>query len=108
MFHIFLNTPRPPLSTATYTLFPHRTLLRSARGGLDLSRHHARARRRHFTPPPGAARSRTGRLLPPLLLQSARSLSRRSRDRAGRSGRLVRGRREIGRASCRERVCPYV
>src|SRR3546814_15377983 len=77
---LFLMIRRPPRSTRTDTLFPYTTLFRSVQ-------------QRDADRRPEPRRRRRGR---------ERDTARERRAR--RTGR----RHEIGRASCRERVCQYV
>src|SRR3546814_17820509 len=100
-FVFFLMILRPPVSTLTDTLFPSTTLFRSyllGRGGTGGQRQSGR-RRRQYTgelhadlPPFGCE---CFRLNPEIIVQSIHA-----------GFELVVG--EIGRASCRERVCQYV
>src|SRR3546814_12798280 len=97
---------RPPRSTRTDTRFPYTTLFRSTalppwqgRGegrALRTAREPRRepARLPHACEPPRHALC-VGRPTPPWLWHRP-------------SDRLLPPRREIGRASCRERVCQYV
>src|SRR3546814_10961560 len=119
---------RPPRSTRTYTLVPYTTLCRSPVS--HLTRGHTGQIAATATPPSGALRA-TIRVLTCHLLRpgggiSARTLpclpaakgvshdriSRRPADRRQPVPRTLRAARrarlQIGRASCRERVCPYV
>src|SRR3546814_13376473 len=100
---------RPPRSTRTDTLFPYTTLFRSVDA--------------HAT---GRQRIREAQLDAPVEAQHLGLAGRREavegvevaerrRDGEAEVGRIglrlgnrgVGGRHEIGRASCRERVCPY-
>src|SRR3546814_12640500 len=99
MFY-FLMIRRPPRSTRTDTLFPYTTLFRSARlpaARALVARHQQRERRMLGV----------GEIAPADLEQT-------DAVRAAVLVALCRGeqageqRREIGRASCRERVCQYV
>src|SRR3546814_18381527 len=94
---------RPPRSTRTDTLFPYTTLFRSAGSAICID-----TRR-----PP----IRLGPPLPPETLLPLRLAPQHVelfvRAQAHRVGEAVRHREErryaeIGRASCRERVCQYV
>src|SRR3546814_17435205 len=90
----FLMIRRPPRSTRTDTLFPYTTLFRSG-GGLPRGRDPRAARPvrgRHEVPYASGAAGDRGSLSPPRRVAGPR------RDRDG----------QIGRASCRERVCQYV
>src|SRR3546814_11179809 len=95
----FLMIRRPPRSTRTDTLFPYTTLFRSSSGWLGLV-----ARRESGSPQTLSA-----------VLQS--DAPGRTGGDGGRHARLLYAdgirdgralRHEIGRASCRERVCQYV
>src|SRR3546814_14553614 len=94
---ILLMIRRPPRSTRTDTLFPYTTLFRSSARGLMAS--------------PGAAGSiRLDKLLWYLRFARSRSIAQ-AMVAAGHirlDGRRVTRASEIGRASCRERVCQYV
>src|SRR3546814_21127305 len=103
----FLMIRRPPRSTRTDTLFPYTTLFRSLRPrgwrgtvlrgsrrraffrDRDETRRRGPVSRNRFAPWPDATQSQ------PLVRPSFPVLGRARR-------------RKIGRASCRERVCPYV
>src|SRR3546814_15208641 len=89
---------RPPRSTRTDTLFPYTTLFRSPADreclvDREIYARRARAVRR------GARSARLGRPSAPRRPPPAYP---------DRGGAARQGSREIGRASCRERVCPYV
>src|SRR3546814_11114732 len=105
----FLMIRRPPRSTRTDTLFPYTTLFRSpeaappgAAGARPLHEQRLPVR---FPDPRGEAPQRRGGDLrnPP----GEPDGPRRRRGLHGRIQYLLRG-AEIGRASCRERVCQYV
>src|SRR3546814_20576834 len=101
-----LMTRRPPRSTRTDTLFPYTTLFRS---------HHAADEA--IEQAPGALRCEQWRQ-PPGAVAEAVEPQRRGEHGAEREGEpLVAGvargdateqHHELGRASCRERVCQYV
>src|SRR3546814_18094974 len=100
---------RPPRSTRTDTLFPYTTLFRSRIRVADTvdPRGRRRAAAEERTPPEGTARYRRDRRAP------APARSRRARSRAARLCATAlhaadRAAGQIGRASCRERVCQYV
>src|SRR3546814_14194851 len=103
---------RPPISTLTDTLFPYTTLFRSAGGRTPCVRTRL---------PPRSRRSSSAVSVDPRFGQRlAGRPDAGDRDRDPRSdGRLaekphhrteafVEVDEEIGRASCRERVCQYV
>src|SRR3546814_12205162 len=112
---------RPPRSTRTDTLFPYTTLFRSEVGGCD--------------PDPGGCSGECafrfadigpatdeggavadGQRLPDCrdngaFIELCRIISRRPAEQDGeavKSSLTAAFKRGIGRASCRERVCPYV
>src|SRR3546814_18385088 len=97
----FLMIRRPPISTRTDTLFPYTTLFRSARSLAE-----AAAQARDCDPVVGGG------------LRAALEEMRLSADalhdpeglkeRVASSLERIDAAREIGRASCRERVCQYV
>src|SRR3546814_19075475 len=91
----FVMIRRPPRSTRTDTLFPYTTLFRSPVDAPARRQRGAGARRRGCRP--GAA------------VAGGRRRPRRRADplRAGLRA-PEEGPPEIGRASCRERVCQYV
>src|SRR3546814_18749385 len=97
---------RPPRSTRTHTLFPYTTLFRSA---VLPARPPDRARRPEAHAGGSAGARRRGAARGALLfLRGARAPPLRTAvRRAAVDPRDFRG-YEIGRASCRERVCPYV
>src|SRR3546814_14454049 len=104
---------RPPRSTRTDTLFPYTTLFRSradihavlslALGTRDPSQHHGAPRqawhRRHLDDDgPGISGGvALAAVRVPAVAQSSRAVRARTAVRV-----------QIGRASCRERVCQYV
>src|SRR3546814_12244782 len=102
----FLTIHLPPRSTRTDSLFPYTTLCRSRLG------HAGNGLRRRVGEQHDLVRDEP--LIPPV----ARLLERPRPDPAGIDDRLHGGGRrraaalpaahEIGRASCRERVCQYV
>src|SRR3546814_17101301 len=103
----FLMIRRPPRSTRTDTLFPYTTLFRSGEG-----QRIAAARRRRSRHAVAAERARRLGLVHPRRHPSRQAASARAaalppalRDGAGG---LEGSDDEIGRASCRERVCQYV
>src|SRR3546814_13954844 len=105
-FFFFLLLRRPPRSTRTDTLFPYTTLFRSVAGRAICTK--APARTYTFARPAAYKTDGTARCA--------------RRDLAGAAGCIATGRtslhgdkqhgniagQEIGRASCRERVCQYV
>src|SRR3546814_16847672 len=108
-----LMIPRPPRSTRTDTLFPYTTLFRSSR------RHGDRPRSRARLALHGGGKSHRERPRQVALLGDGKA----ARDRQWQQDRQRRAaivRRiwlfeglsdralQIGRASCRERVCQYV
>src|SRR3546814_12759084 len=101
---------RPPSSTRTDTLFPYATLLRSVVVAEDL--HLDMARRRQAALQQDMLVAERGLGLAARRLQRfeeivlARHHSHALAAAAG--GSLDHQRVEIGRASCRERVCQYV
>src|SRR3546814_14419788 len=102
----------PPRSTRTATLFPYTTLVRSMLTFERYNRSHLHARRLHVDQEEGDAR---------LLLALCRC-THQAEDHVGILGEcgpglltidqimatLSYGAHQIGRASCRERVCQYV
>src|SRR3546814_15050166 len=107
---LFLMIRRPPRSTRTDTLFPYTTLFRSARITNRGRRHEGRRTMRSLSTPCRTTESGT--------VFDADGIGhpglRRLYDywSAGRAGRALPPRAivapvEIGRASCRERVCQY-
>src|SRR3546814_12571375 len=101
---------RPPRSTRTDTLFPYTTLFRSYQPHtekstlFDLGRRAGRARH-------GGSKSAIGYLSgAPPPAQSTEQVDLRVGDAGvGEGERCLRlGAGQIGRASCRERVCQYV
>src|SRR3546814_14313771 len=108
---------RPPRSTRTDTLFPYTTLFRSGRpalaGDLDemralqgtLAEQYAVVRQdRHWHAPDAGEAANQGGAVERLELVELRSVD----DAADHLVHIVRRAHEIGRASCRERVCQYV
>src|SRR3546814_13892630 len=110
---------RPPRSTRTDTLFPYTTLFRSFGGGRRRQRQKSF---RHVPPSRCRAASRESRRYASLGSHSRKQSAASRQDvpitaegklhsaliiREPRSS-LPQHRREIGRASCRERVCQYV
>src|SRR3546814_11054323 len=104
----FLMIRRPPRSTRTDTLFPYTTLFRSAAGraggegearspGAERGERLAAAQRRGQSVGHAAAP-----LQPVISIETG--FARRARGSMGG----VKAPPEIGRASCRGRVCPYV
>src|SRR3546814_14205314 len=87
LLFFFLMIRRPPRSTRTDTLFPYTTLFRSK-----------------IEPSPNASASAA-----PLQDTQAGHLRGRSASQCfGQGAETGTARKEIGRASCRERVCQYV
>src|SRR3546814_16363509 len=111
-FFFFLMIRRPPRSTRTDTLFPYTTLFRSGPGPVPAPVLVLRPSRGLHHDPAGLRHHQPCHL--DLLAQADLRLSRHGlrdgRDRLHRLPRLgaphVHG--QIGRASCRERVCQYV
>src|SRR3546814_15122401 len=97
-FFFFLMIRRPPRSTRTDTLFPYTTLFRSRNragpGGVDREHRAGLSEVDHQIAAAVVERDEAGVALSGLLAAVA---VRRQVDRL-----------EIGRASCRERVCKYV
>src|SRR3546814_16397615 len=105
LFFFVLMLRRPPRSTRTDTLFPYTTLFRSSLGSdrSDDHRHmHARFSRKHRH----RDRVRT-RGVSAAHAAGASQPSRFSDNLPVLRGEL-RSKAQIGRASCRERVCQYV
>src|SRR3546814_15079236 len=111
----FLMIRRPPRSTRTDTLFPYTTLFRSFT--FFSTRRNAPALAAFFfgSPPHSfflfprpfcSKRSLTGTDPAPILTPAARACAASSMRNQRRRNR--RPGHEIGRASCRERVCQYV
>src|SRR3546814_19493779 len=104
---------RPPRSTRTDTLFPYTTLFRSAGVRGDGKRLAKTVTGRWSTPgdPRGSTSGRGGRLRAILLGASpsaASDVAPRSRNATGGSTSISGSEQaKIGRASWRERVCPY-
>src|SRR3546814_14766840 len=109
---------RPPRSTRTDTLFPYTTLFRSI-----FAFSHASADVRFRISAPGGSSEVNGNLPGPKSCDAALSLHALDADlRSDRSGKvphqpvfvdrrqlsMVHRIPQIGRASCRERVCQYV
>src|SRR3546814_12110637 len=110
----FLMIRRPPRSTRTDTLFPYTTLFRSLHGGEPLRgigdpRQRA-ARRRYRLGDAIAPQPIGNRAVDVAAVENlARIDPRRDEDGAARAAELDRrAPGEIGRASCRERVCQDV
>src|SRR3546814_20596376 len=99
LFLFCLMLRRPPKSTRTYSLFPYTTLVRS-RASYICRR--ARGRDRD-SPSPSRSAGRSPRPSSP----GARSGSHHG-SRPHRRHAIWDARYQIGRASCRERVCQYV
>src|SRR3546814_13747698 len=101
---------RPPRSTRTDTLFPYTTLFRSLQRRRPAAvRDDRTADRRRLHP--GAAMSRGGYRLPPVdtvLVTVSPGETRAAALRDGAPWDLLIARDQIGRASCRERVCQSV
>src|SRR3546814_17078412 len=100
---------RPPRSTRTDTLFPYPTLFRSASGtgvaGPGVAGQEKRGAVKLWGSGTASARGARVTVSPCFAgFLQARNLFLRARDLYGG---LMRG-FEIGRASCRERVCQYV
>src|SRR3546814_12021414 len=106
---------RPPRSTRTDTLFPYTTLFRSFNVRYCVANAIVRksSRLEHFTneavtdPTVGALAARIETRLDPALMEGKfENASRATVAVHLKDGRVLRC--EIGRASCRERVCQYV
>src|SRR3546814_16486468 len=98
---------RPPGSTLTYTLFPYTPLFRSPHGWLYGKKEYGHLARALRTP------DKTVHCAPPRFLFSlTRELRHRHTRTSAAFPMLMVNRRvrdiEIGRASCRERVCQNV
>src|SRR3546814_17640117 len=104
---------RPPRSTRTYTLFPYTTLFRSLHGGAFIL---PAAPNAHLVMVAKLCRELEAdafipdyRLAPfnrfPAPLDDCENASRALLDRGYQASQIII---EIGRASCRERVCQYV
>src|SRR3546814_12851759 len=102
---------RPPRSTLTDTLFPYTTLFRSC--------HRARKGDQEMAPrledrPDRESQSRLARFIlrsQPLTCGQSSEMGPRFRGDDGMTDKLILPEdpvSEIGRASCRERVCQYV
>src|SRR3546814_17784789 len=111
MIFVYLMIRRPPRSTRTDTLFPYTTLVRSRAGARDdgaLRGFGRRGEDRAMT----AAKERIikghvgigPKVTGPALVAADNFSARYDLDRING----VFSRPEIGRASCRERVCQYV
>src|SRR3546814_12106403 len=108
---------RPPRSTRTDTLFPITTLVRSLRGcrakceaaaeQLGAVAHAAQARARRAAL---GLRNLRGVETMPIILDAQDQQHRRVLDDDARTacGAMANDVGQIGRASCRERVCQYV
>src|SRR3546814_15824233 len=102
---------RPPRSTRTDTLFPYTTLFRSGRHAFHQpegsSGHERRAEMDHLVhQDPAIIELRAGRLLADLQQHGAAAAAAHLAELD--AGAATHRRGEIGRASCRERVCQYV
>src|SRR3546814_11638926 len=99
----FLMIRRPPRSKRTDTLFPYTTLFRSSRARSACAPNAPNATPRK---PYSAPIVSHGFMQPPRRGSESRALAvLRS---AHRPSPAPGSRNQIGRASCRERVCPYV
>src|SRR3546814_11155129 len=106
---------RPPRSTRTDTLFPYTTLFRSRRTscfvlsritqGLNSVMAFLGRPRRHLVANPQADGER---LLAERLVALDDRIASKLLHRADQRGSALKLLQEIGRASCRERVCQYV
>src|SRR3546814_18892975 len=97
---------RPPMSTRTDTLFPYTTLFRSVHA-------RARAHREEVMEPDEIRQDRDDDRRVDHRRIAEQPLAREGRydlriDAEQRQDEHVDFRMEIGRAECRERVCPYV
>src|SRR3546814_18814102 len=105
---------RPPRSTRTDTLFPYTTLFRSptASRERDFSEvsYGCRAAVTQFHPYPGTPPARAQPCWWPCTAGRARRFAGACADLRERRGNfaVAMTQEEIGRASCRERVCQYV
>src|SRR3546814_20371474 len=115
---VFLRIRRPSISTLIYTLFPYTTLVRSrsAFERLVIGGHHIFGRRVN---PQISALSGQGSSLAGLVFVAPEAddlgISRHggcvpcfAHSETGFSHRFINSPHEIGRASCRERVCQSV
>src|SRR3546814_12941636 len=99
---------RPPRSTRTDTLFPYTTLFRYARAVIGEAQVATAPRlgevgeRQRFLGHPAVFGERHPRIIPCPLAQQRQPPGGRDREVLAVAGD------EIGRASCRERVCQYV
>src|SRR3546814_15430012 len=108
MFCFFLMIRRPPRSTRTDTLFPYTTLFRSESQFAQNADSHAGARGL-MQLMPGTAQEQAGKL--GMTYMSADLIDSPSYNIQlgnGYFARMMDYFGEIGRASCRERVCQYV
>src|SRR3546814_12546277 len=103
---------RPSMSNRTDTLFPNTTLFRSVRymmTGRDIEEQGlARRPSRNENDPVRTARKRIGERLAHCTIYEARPAAERQAHDGDRAVEAFRDFCEIGRASCRERVCQYV
>src|SRR3546814_12713681 len=97
--------PRPPRSTRTYTLFPYTTLFRALvkAGCAVLGDMLQEAGQFGILYPRADRLGRTRRIV--IMRANGGKVAQRDFHLLQT---LVERRRELGRASCRERVCPYV
>src|SRR3546814_18164628 len=100
----FLMIRRPPRSTRTDTLFPYTTLFRSADTAVAIVLEHAALEYIVILGIVGATAVR--RLNPNQPAQAIDEALGVSALRTTRTAHL--GNEQLGRASCRERVCQYV
>src|SRR3546814_20221480 len=99
---------RPPRSTRTDTLFPYTTLFRSAEAGDGEIAHHLAVVHHDAAVEHDAARlaaGLAGRELPEL---AGMDMGIVDAGVVRQVGHVLRQAAQIGRASCRERVCQYV
>src|SRR3546814_18680931 len=97
---------RPPRSTRTDTLFPYTTLFRSVReGALIFGRHHDTQPREQRD---DIDREGDEERIAPTPVEEILRRQRCDQEHEQQAGDDQAERREIGRASCRERVCKYV
>src|SRR3546814_11887228 len=110
LFFFFLRIRRPPTSTRTDSLLPYTTLFRSLGDERAGSHRYRRSARTARGDPRlhGRGEGGEGRRQRAVDDRPLAAFPRRDdgRGRAHPDQRALRG--EIGRASCRERVCQYV
>src|SRR3546814_18760671 len=97
---------RPPRSTRTDTLFPYTTLFRSPCSAASASNSNSRKPRSVCEPIPCVRSFNFQRS--PAIFRSRNDHTRKHHASARRRREIARGILELGRASCRGRVCLYV